>query len=1217
VGGAVVARSGRVALPETPYKGLTPYDEADAELFFGRDVWCEIVTDNLKAYRLTLFYGESGVGKSSLLRAGVAHRLRMQAPVLVFSSWRGDVEQSLVEALDALAGVGGETNGYGQPPGATLEAAIERCALRSGGRVFLILDQFEEYFVYHPVGSPDDAFAAALPRALSRQDVPLSVLISIREDAVARLDRFKSRVPNLFDNSLRLDHLNRAAAREAIERPLARWRETRPGAGPSAIEPELVETVLDEVKAGTLEVTQGSAVTAAGSVEEVETPYLQLVLTRLWSEEAAAGSPVMRLSTVQRLGGAQGIVSTHLESAMESLPQEDRDIAAAAFRYLVTRSRSKIAHSVTDLADWTDVDQERLAGVLERLSGGDARILRPVGEGSYEIYHDVLADAILAWRAGHEAARLSEEVLRRSIARLALVAGIIAFAVVALLALLAHSESNQAKEESARAQDASARAAKAEAVALSREFAVQATTLGRNDYDLGLGLAAAAWDKAHTDQALQSLTQILGWPPLRPPKRLAVGRERVWDASFSDDGTRILTIGARSVGLWDAAGRRRIRTLESGRGAPYGAFSGDGGRVVSGTPQTAPVVWDARTGSLVATLPRASIGSRAATIDATGRLVATTQPDGRVTVWRVSDGRVIDDVQAGPAVFVKFTRRGKTFSATRRDGSAIIARPGASRATVLPRLVNGGWIVSSDARHAFGTAFRARSRLAAITAGRPRPTTVEQFPRGTYGRFTPDGRRLFISRRARATLLDAGTARPIETLRFPGQIEDIAPSRDGRKAVVRLVNGAMRLWDTNSKRSRQFRTSQRRTDSFVASADLSPQGRRLVTTEFGGKPGIWDLGGEQGAQLYAGDGQLSAVAVGPRADLIAIGTTAGAVRLTRAISGEQLRVLHAGEGPVVATRFNRDGTKLLTADADGTVAAWDVGSGRRVATMRRNGAALIDARLSADGTLVVTADARGAAAVWRVGDSRPMRVLRAGKRRLLSASFSPDGARVVTAERGTYARVWDLRSGRPLAQLRRHRRYRLFGFVPSPGVEFSPDGTRVLMVGTDGGLRLWDDHGRLLKERRGSSGAIVNHATFNPDGRLIAAGSDDGAVHVLDGHTGEEVRKLRAPDSEVGIVAFSPDSDQVVGTAVDGTTRVWNVRTGKRLMLVTDRAPFGFWWAGFTADGARIATTDTDRSIRVRICAACLPPAQVAALAKRTVKRPLKAWERRRYLHER
>ena len=68
----------QVTVPSTPFKGLTPFaaTDLDALLFFGREREAELISANLMASRLTVLYGESGVGKTSLLAAGVVHRLR-------------------------------------------------------------------------------------------------------------------------------------------------------------------------------------------------------------------------------------------------------------------------------------------------------------------------------------------------------------------------------------------------------------------------------------------------------------------------------------------------------------------------------------------------------------------------------------------------------------------------------------------------------------------------------------------------------------------------------------------------------------------------------------------------------------------------------------------------------------------------------------------------------------------------------------------------------------------------------------------------------------------------------------------------------------------------------------------------------------------------------------------------------------------------------------
>src|SRR5947207_9255930 len=86
----------------SPFQGLGYYTEADARWFFGRMTERKVILAHLRTARLTLLYAESGVGKSSLLRAGVAARLRelarrsietRQSPrfvPVVFSAWKDE-----------------------------------------------------------------------------------------------------------------------------------------------------------------------------------------------------------------------------------------------------------------------------------------------------------------------------------------------------------------------------------------------------------------------------------------------------------------------------------------------------------------------------------------------------------------------------------------------------------------------------------------------------------------------------------------------------------------------------------------------------------------------------------------------------------------------------------------------------------------------------------------------------------------------------------------------------------------------------------------------------------------------------------------------------------------------------------------------------------------------------------------------------------------------
>src|SRR5512135_1741225 len=102
-------------IPESPYKGLAAFEdsELDALLFFGREREVAAVAANVLANRLTVLYGPSGVGKSSLLYAGVARRLRelSGAPVVVHDTWAEDPAGRLIASVQAECGELGATAG--------------------------------------------------------------------------------------------------------------------------------------------------------------------------------------------------------------------------------------------------------------------------------------------------------------------------------------------------------------------------------------------------------------------------------------------------------------------------------------------------------------------------------------------------------------------------------------------------------------------------------------------------------------------------------------------------------------------------------------------------------------------------------------------------------------------------------------------------------------------------------------------------------------------------------------------------------------------------------------------------------------------------------------------------------------------------------------------------------------------------------------------------
>ena len=350
-----------------PYVGLDYFLEEDAGLFFGRDAERKRIIGNLRASRLTLLYAESGVGKSSLLRAGVSARLRQFAarsfeergsvrylPVVI-SAWRGDSKTASITALETAVRPLLDEDGELALRRDTLEHAIEDVVAAADVTLLLILDQFEEHFLYEP--SDGESFDDDLARCVNRRDLRANFLISVREDAYPLIGpRFKARIPNVYGNYLHLDFLDERAARTAVVEPVNAFNKGLPSdAERFEVDPELVNSVLEQVRRGRVAMG-GDGAPGVGDTgpARVETAYLQLVMKRLWDEEVAAGSHRLRVETLRSLGGADTIVRGHLDDVLAELPADQRDAAADAFRFLVTSNGRKIALSSEELREFSD-----------------------------------------------------------------------------------------------------------------------------------------------------------------------------------------------------------------------------------------------------------------------------------------------------------------------------------------------------------------------------------------------------------------------------------------------------------------------------------------------------------------------------------------------------------------------------------------------------------------------------------------------------------------------------------------------------------------------------------------------------------------------------------------------------------------------------------------------------------------------------------------------
>lgn len=431
-----------------PYKGLMPYDEADEQFFFGREREIQIIISNLFAARLTTLYGTSGVGKSSVLRAGVVSQIRDRirkanqagespdVAIVYFKEWQRDLRGEQGQGIDVLSRLK-TAIGHALQEALTLDAidtdrsshslsqVIKWTTDRLNGDLMIILDQFEEYFLYHPWDDQPRSFAAEFIEAVNDDRLPVSFLLAIRGDSLSTLDRFKGKIPNLFSNSLRINPLTAQAARQAIIKPLEVYNRLRPADPPMGIDEQLIDQIISDVPFGHSLVEDSAGSPSYSLVQPtndgIETPYLQVVLERLWEEEGQKHSSKLTLIRYRELGGAKGIVKSHLDHHMDGLEEKDRHAAAAILRHLITPSGIKIAMNGKDLAHLTKIDRRRVDNILKLLSSSQIRILNPVIDDRYELFHDALAPAALKWLTRYTVEQEKKASKKRAVRYIAIV----------------------------------------------------------------------------------------------------------------------------------------------------------------------------------------------------------------------------------------------------------------------------------------------------------------------------------------------------------------------------------------------------------------------------------------------------------------------------------------------------------------------------------------------------------------------------------------------------------------------------------------------------------------------------------------------------------------------------------------------------------------------------------------------------------------------------
>jgi WD40 repeat protein/DNA-binding SARP family transcriptional activator len=1145
-----------------PFKGLAAFEGTDAEFFCGRDRVVSELIARLAEWPLVGILGPSGIGKSSLMRAGVLPALRGGA-LPGSPGWR----QVLLRP--------------GEHPAAELERVlggpVDRvlAGLRGDERVVIAVDQLEELFTACTAEPERREFLSLLVAAAGQHERRALVLCTLRADFYGRLSAYPAFAELLSRSHALVGPMDRAELREAIQGPAAR-------AG-LEVEDRLVDELVAEV-----------------GDEPGALPLLSTTLLELWR---ARDGHVLRLQDHRATGGVRSGVARIAEAAYTRLSPAQRRVARELLLRLADLGEGAPERRRVPLVEIHGIDgaEPVLAALIE------ARLVT-VGPGAVELSHEALLrewpryrgwleedrvgrrlhahlrvaagewdtrgrdpgelyrgarlaaalefraqradqmdslerEFVAASRAAAERDAARQRVQNRRLRGLLLGAGVLL--VLAVLAgVVAVVGQRQASSD--------ARLAVSEAhAALGRQLGAEALSAPRLDVAALLAREAVTLDRS--PQTEGTLLSTL----LRSPAVVAtfgLPTNSTPHVAVSPDG-RTLAVSdsvANSVRFYDTRTRALAGQLSDFFGDQAPVYSSDGSLLVYRTGP-ALAVRDARTLALRARLPIGPPFTEELTADIPQGSILIA-PDGRTVYygyWLITAGG-----QPGAAYVARWSLpSGQPLPTVALGHGPLLATALRDQGTRL--------IVATPRRIAtYDAGTLARSSSVAI---RPAPLLP------TAAAISPDGATVTIGSQDGAVSFVTGATGQTRHARggHSATVASVLYAPGGRKAITVGDDGKVIVWDPDTLGALFTLPGP---SERVQDAQVSPDGSTLYTAAVGGVLLAWDLTGQRGfghsARVSSGRACCDpisplqpAFALSPNGARFAVPTGTSTVGLfsTKTLRLEASFTIRPAGEPITALSWSPTGGFIAVGAHGGIVQLWSVGGAPRyvrsftdLTPLPHVSEAIQAVAFSSDGTLLAASDKSqttpvghtstalvATLAVWRIasgGTVTPPTDLGGSNSQNGSdvIAFSPDGKRLAASLLTGGVRIYDPLGGQLLRSL---------SDPGDDGVSIAFDPKGILAEGTLGGtVELWNPAtGRRVAAPLLADSVAITSVAFDPSGRRFAtAGSGDGTIKMwFAAGLEQEGARLTSDPGATSAAAFAPGGNALLVVDDHGGAFAW------------------------------------------------------------------------------
>ena len=1167
VGRSASDRTDSLDLGVCPYLGLRPFDEDQAQYFYGRQELVQDLLNGLRQQSALAVVGASGSGKSSLVQAGLMAQLRQGKQWPGSDRWWMRVMRPGADPLKVLAqrlvDTGTERErAYQQQQIEGLlhlgpEGFVQWLRSRSEPMVMLVVDQFEELFTLatpHDRQTWLDLVLGGLEHAADR----FKLVLTLRADFVTPCLEYPALAQVLKQSGRYIPpYLSQDHYQDVILQPAEQVG--------LQVEPALVELLL-------LDLTRAPG----------ELPLLEFVLEKLW-EQRQSGR--LTVQAYQHIGGLRGALEQHAQAVYDSLDPQAQDCAQWIFlsltqlgdgteptRRRVPRSDLKVAKYPPDLVEATlrtltaanlvVVNTEAPVSLPQSRSVDGAAedpedvLALPPPEPTIEVVHEILIRhwSTLQWWLAENRTRLQ---IQRQVEHLASLWHRNGRQGDDLLRgkRLAEAEDlyiNHTEELSQTVQEfieVSLEARQQQQQQLKRQLRrtqITAAVIG------GLGLVALALGGvAYRQKVLAQLEAI---------NAVAASSEaQLW----SNQQLEALTTSVRAaqdlqqispVGRWLVDGATWQQTRWQTAGALQQAltlttelnrfnghsqsvnrarFSPDGQRVASASNDGTVKIWQ-RDGQLLTTLDPSgeNSGGGVPITDVAwspdGQTLAVTGASGTVWRWQLQgeEPRLADSLPLHQdwGTSVSFSPSGQYLASASRDGTIQLLnlRSGDRRALAG----HAGWVNQVS--------------------------------------FSPDGQTL-VSTGEDGTVRrwPLGGESPQTLVGHQGRVTSARVSPDGQTLASAGADGTVRLWHGATGESLQVLTvadgNNPASRNQLNDLSFSPDGERLAAIQADGQIHLWHLADGARTTLSGHRGEGLSVQFSPSGEMLLSSSADETVRLWNAVPRDPLSPTGLYSVAVQPQPRNGQGKALFAAAGwEGTITLWqpnDQGPPTAVATLEGHQTPIETLAFSPDGTLLASAGSDQEILIWRVSYGTQAASLGGNRDRVTALAFSPDGSRLASAGVGPHLKLWSLDTdstritATPSAITVDHTE-------DITSLSFSPDGQLLVTGSYDHTAKLWQVQSGAqpaleLLDTLTTHAAAVSTVQFSPDGKRLATGSWDNRIQLwqLQGKGGSTTAlaqsTLTGHTGGVTSLVFTPDGAGLLSSGADGGLILWQTISGE------------------------------------------------------------------------